>query len=73
MQQGDTFEVKNRGQDSNVATRTREHDSQVNTIKSVLASAEVLETIEAIPFYQDFIHWLGAMKAVTILHMPAGS
>ena len=56
MQQGDTIGITNRTQEPNVAARTKKYDDQVNTTESVLASAEVLETIEVVPFHEDFIH-----------------
>ena len=61
MQQSDAIGIGNRNQEVNIATRTMKCDDQVNTAESVLASAELLETIEAVPFHEEFMHWLGAV------------
>ena len=41
---------------SNEETRTRKCSEQVDTAELVLASAELLETIETVPFHEDFMH-----------------
>ena len=41
---------------ASIAAGTRKCSDQVVTAKSVLASAELLETIEAVPFHEDFMH-----------------
>ena len=41
---------------NNEEGRTRKCKEQVNTAGATLASAELLEVIEAVPFHEEFIH-----------------
>ena len=43
-------------EETSVAARPRKCSEQVDTAESVLASAELLETIEVVPFHEDFMH-----------------
>ena len=54
VQQGVAIGKSN--EETSVATRTRKCTEQVDTAESVLASAELLETIEVVPFHEDFMH-----------------
>lgn len=51
-QQSNMVELKS----SNAAVRLQEHIDQVSSIKTMMASDEVLESIEAMPYYQTFMH-----------------
>ena len=42
--------------ETSVAARTRKCSEQVDTAELVLANAELLETIETVPFHEDFMH-----------------
>ena len=48
--------IGSRNQEANIAARSKKCNDQVDTTESVLASVELLETIEAVPFHEDFMH-----------------
>ena len=61
VQQGVAIGIGSSNQVASIAAGTRKCSDQVDTTESVLASAELLETMEAVPFHEDFRHWLGAV------------
>ena len=54
VQQGVAIGKSN--EETSVAARTRKCSEQVDTGELVLASADLLETIETVPFHEDFMH-----------------
>ena len=56
VQQGVAIGIGSSNQVVSIAAGTSKCSDQVDTTESVLASAELLETMEAVPFHEDFMH-----------------
>ena len=54
VHQGVAIRINN--EEGSTDVRTRKCKEQVNTAGATLASAELLEVIEAVPFHEEFIH-----------------
>ena len=54
VHQGVAIRINN--EEGSTDVRTRKCKEQVNTAGANLASAELLEVIEAVPFHEEFIH-----------------